>query len=109
MSNSFAHKIYSRILNDELWIVSDENCLNQVTDDSPVYLMKEVKLIKNVNLRTLQIIHAIKKKFGGEIVSETDNNSSNKRNRKEQPGNMTDENSNNNHKTEPEQMRLELS
>ncbi len=72
MSISFAHKIYSRILNDELWIVSGENNLINVTDDAPVYLMKEIELIENENEKTLKLIHKLKKKFKGEILSESE-------------------------------------
>lgn len=68
--SNLAIKIYSKILDDTLWIVSNKDCLNKVTDRAPVYLIKEVRLIENEDAEFLQKIHLVKKTFDGEIVED---------------------------------------
>jgi len=70
INSNLAIKIYSKILDDTLWIVSNKNCLNKVTDRAPVYLIKEVRLIENEDAEFLQKIHLVKKTFDGEIVED---------------------------------------
>ncbi len=70
ITSNLAIKIYSKILDDTLWIVSNKNCLNKVTDRAPVYLIKEVRLIENKDAEFLQKIHLVKKTFDGEIVED---------------------------------------
>ncbi len=70
INSDLAIKIYSKILDDTLWIISNKDCLNKVTDRAPVYLIKEVRLIENEDAEFLQKIHLIKKTFDGEIVED---------------------------------------
>ena len=70
ITSNLAIKIYSKILDDTLWIISNKDCLNKVTDRAPVYLIKEVRLIENKDAEFLQKIHLVKKTFDGEIVED---------------------------------------
>jgi len=70
MASDLTIKIFSRSLNAELWLVSNESHLTNVTDASPVYLMREVKAIFPCSKSELSLIHQIKTTFKGELVAE---------------------------------------
>lgn len=63
-------KIHSKILNDDVWIVSNPKHKWRVEDDSPIYLIKEIKLLYGSGKDALLKIHQVKTTFEGEVIDD---------------------------------------
>ncbi len=65
-------KIRSKILKDDLWIVSNPKHAWRVEDDAGIYFGKEIKLLHGSTQEELLTVHLLKKKFNGEVVDDED-------------------------------------
>ncbi|ODS33671.1 MAG: hypothetical protein SCARUB_01191 [Candidatus Scalindua rubra] len=72
------YKIYSKVLNDFLWVVATEQELREMLDEDPemvVYTFKEIsKLDENISKDVLRKIHSVKKIFPGSTIENIGDN-----------------------------------
>jgi len=70
--NRFAPvKIYSRLLDDTLWLVWDEGEMRKLMAQGikeAIYLPSEVLLLRNKSRKHLEVLHQVKKVFPGAIA-----------------------------------------
>lgn len=65
-------KIYSRLFNEDIWLVSDweemENLVSRGVKEA-VYLAREIPIsLEGMDLESLRAVHATKKVFPGSVV-----------------------------------------
>ena len=65
-----AVKIHSNLLNEDIWLLSDEKMRESLDDDLVVYLPGEIKHLTRINVSPEQLrkIHACKKVFPGSKI-----------------------------------------
>jgi hypothetical protein len=64
-------KIYSRLLNDTLWLVWGEKEMEQLIEAGvrePIYVANEILTLKNKTKEELRKVHLVKKVFPGAVT-----------------------------------------
>lgn len=68
----FAARIYSKILNDEIWVVTSPEAIAFVPDDTVTYLPEEIQNLRGSTPDEIKAIHMIKKSIGGKLIAVED-------------------------------------
>lgn len=64
-----AAKIYSKILDDTVWVVTHQDAICFIPDGEIYYLPEEIQCLKGASLEDIQTIHRIKRALGGKLIS----------------------------------------
>ena len=65
----YAAKIFSRILNEAVWVVTKPEAISYIPDGEIYYLPEEIRNLKGATPEEIRMIHSIKKELGGRLVS----------------------------------------
>lgn len=68
--NRFAYKVYSELLGKEIWLLSDDGMLKEITGDVPAYLTGEIDYLVKHRLTRDEIrkINLVKEIFSGSKI-----------------------------------------
>ncbi|HBO83539.1 MAG TPA: hypothetical protein DD641_00815 [Deltaproteobacteria bacterium] len=64
-----AARIYSKILCEEVWVVTSPEAISYIPNDEIYYLPEEIRNLKGATPEEIRQIHMIKKEIGGCLVS----------------------------------------
>ena len=67
-----AARIYSHILQEEVWVITYPEALSLIPDGEVVYYPEEIKSHKGASPEEIRQIHKIKKELGGRLVAVKD-------------------------------------
>jgi len=65
----YAAKIYSKILNDTVWVVTHISAISFIPEGEIYYLPEEIRGLRGATPEDIQAIHKVKKELGGHLVS----------------------------------------
>lgn len=68
----YAAKIYSKILNDTVWVVTHPEAISYVPEGEIYYLPEEIRNLRGSTPEGLQAVHKIKKEIGGQLIMVND-------------------------------------
>lgn len=65
----YAAKIYSKILNDTVWVLTHPSAIAFVPDDAVTYLPEEIKNLCHATPEEIRQLHRVKKELGGKLIA----------------------------------------
>lgn len=68
----YAVKIFSKVLDDTVWIITHPDAISFVPDGEIYYLPEEIRGIKGASPEEIRLIHTCKKELNGQLVSATE-------------------------------------
>lgn len=67
-----AARIYSRILDDEIWVVTHPEAMSLVPPGEVVYLPEEIRGLRGASPEDIKAVHRVKRELGGELIAVMD-------------------------------------
>lgn len=64
-----AAKIFSKVLDDVIWVVTGPEALSLVPEGAIVYLPEEIRNLKGATPEEIRTIHKIKVELGGKLIA----------------------------------------
>lgn len=72
MEKPFAARIFSKILDDEIWALTSAEAMAFVPDGAVTYLPEEIRNLRGASEDEIRTIHMIKKELSGKLISKGD-------------------------------------
>ena len=65
----YAAKIYSKILDDTVWVLTHPSAISFIPEGACVYLPEEIRNLRGVIPEEISAIHRVKKELGGKLIA----------------------------------------
>lgn len=65
---NLALRVNSKLLDEDIYLISNESCKGMVPEGYVIYLPHEIRHLRSLNKEELKRIHAAKKIFGGTVI-----------------------------------------
>ncbi len=64
-----AAKIHSKILNEDVWVLTHSEALAFVPDGEIYYLPEEIRYLKGGDAEEIKAVHRVKRALGGKLIA----------------------------------------